>query len=152
MIPTTSAQLQTHTWTLSRCRNHVLLTNFAIMARRFKLDYQTFQFICLIGVPSVGIYFYGKTTQKAPGELEKHLESNYKRQVTAARRNNQALKEFWAKNGGVGKFNAETEAQMDRVLRGGKTKGHAPGNRINHDNIAFHEAKKSGVALPTSSK
>eukprot|EP00944_MAST-04C_sp_MAST-4C-sp1_P011158 g11158.t1 len=122
------------------------------MARRFKLDYQTFQFICLIGVPSVGIYFYGKTTQKAPGELEKHLESNYRRQVTAARRNNQALKEFWAKNGGVGKFNAETEAQMDRVLRGGKTKGHAPGNRINHDNIAFHEAKKNGVALPTSSK
>ena len=37
-------------------------------------------------------------------------------------------------------------------LRGGKTKGHAPGNRINHDNIAFHEAKKNGVALPTSSK
>ena len=120
----------------------------SIMARRFKLDYQTFQFICLIGVPSVGIYIYGKSTQKAPGDLEKHLEANYKRQVTAARKNNQALKEFWKKNGGVGKFNQETEARMDRVLRGGKTSGN---NRINHENVAFHEAKKKGITVPNSS-
>ena len=120
------------------------------MARR-KLDYQTFQTIVLLAVPSLAFYGYGKYTQKSPEELEKHLESNYSRQVQAARRNNQALKEMFKTRSETGSFDEETEKKFDAILRGGKTKANR--QRINHDNVKWHEEKKrGGVKLPESSK
>lgn len=110
------------------------------MARRFRIDYQTFQFIVLLGVPSLGVYAYGKYNQKTPEELERHLTSNYSREVLAAKRNNQALKQMFAKRAESGSFDDETEAKLDQVLRGGKTKGQV--QRINHDNVEFHAAKR----------
>ena len=107
------------------------------MARRFKLDYQTFQFICLIGVPSVGIYL--ENDAESACELEKHLSPTTRGKYRAE--NNQALKEFWAKNGGVGKLTLRQKLKwIEFAWR--KDEGHAPGNRINHDNIVFHEAKE----------
>ena len=111
------------------------------MARRFRLDYQTFQFVVLLGVPSLAVYAYGKYTQKSPEELEQHLKTNYSAEVMAARRNNNALKDMFAKRAESGAFDDETEEKLDRVLRGGRTKGRV--QRINHDNVDFHAAKRS---------
>ena len=82
------------------------------MARRFRLDYQTFQFVVLLGVPSLAVYAYGKYTQKSPEELEQHLKTNYSAEVMAARRNNNALKDMFAKRAESGAFDDETEERV----------------------------------------
>ena len=115
------------------------------MARR-KLDYQTFQTIVLLGVPSLAFYAYGKYTQKSPEELEKHLETNYARQVQTARRTNQALKQMFKTRSETGRFDEETEKKFDAILRGGKTKSNR--QRINPDNVKWHEEKRGGGKLP----